>query len=205
MTANLIDPMQQRGTVGYSRQNGRRRRSVDARRNESLLTWHDAAHDKPASELLANTLGSACDLIGAQRGFVLVLCEETTLEIACTRHLPTDELLDCLLGSAARALHRALALAEPGLAGSDGNLLSSGCADAAPAIVSLPLDLGLRQRGAMCLLRDDTPRCLSKLDFEILAALSGQAELALAAASQHCALSRLKARLTSAPSPELGR
>ncbi len=193
------------GAAGYSRQSAPRRRSAEARRSDIPLAWHDAARDEPACELLSNTLGSACELIDARSGFVLVLREETTLEIACTRALQPQELLDCLLGVAARALHRTLAWSEPGLADGEGTLLrrTEGTAECGvPAVVSLPLHLGLRQRGALCLMRSGAQRALSELDFEILEALAGQAELALGAASQRCALSRLEASLTAAaPTP----
>lgn len=193
------------GASGYSRQSVLRRRPADARRSDIPLAWHDAARDEPARQLLANTLISACDLIGAERGFVLVLRDETTLEIACTRALQHQELLDSLLGVAARALHRTLAWSELGLADCAGILLpcpEAAAESGAAAVVSLPLQPGPRQRGALCLLRGAARRCLSDLDFEILGALAGQAELALGAASQRCALSRLEASLTAAaPAP----
>lgn len=202
VTANFhIGPAPLRGAVSYSRQGARR--PASGRSANAPLAWHDAARDEPARELLANTLCSACDLIGAERGFVLVLREETTLEVACTRGLPSQELLDLLFGVAARALHSALAKSSKGLGDAEGVLLSETGTipePCAPAVVSLPLDLGSRQRGALCLLRAAEPRTLSELDFEILAALAGQAELALASASQRRALSRLEASLQAVAS-----
>lgn len=164
------------------------------------LAWHDAAHDQPARDILNNVLRSACELIGAARGFVVVLREETRLEVACTRRLRPRELLDPLLGIAARPLHSALAQREIGLGDADGMLCAAQPVEpVSPAVVSLPLDLGAHQRGALVLLNETAPRALSTLDLEILGALASQAELALAAASQQCALSRLEARLNALP------
>lgn len=184
-----------------SRSSGFRRRDLRLRNTEPTLCWHAAAHDIPAQELLRNTLRSACDLIGAERGFVVVLREETTLEVACARQMAPREMLDTMLGRAARALHRALTLRETGLCDERGNTLAAHPGDhSAAAVVSLPLELGVRQRGALCLLRACAQRALSSLDFEILEALAGQAALALAAASQQSALHRLEASLNATPS-----
>ncbi|HEX4895019.1 MAG TPA: GAF domain-containing protein [Solimonas sp.] len=177
---------------------GVRRRRAGSLRTRMPMDWHPAAHDEPAQEILRNTLRSACELIGAERGFVIALREDVALEIACTRAMRQHELLDAVLGPAARALHRTLSEQAIGLADASGQalpMLDGYFEHNAPAVVSLPLEVGPRQRGALCLLRADAPRTLSDLDFEILEALAGQAALALAAASQQNALSRLAASL----------
>ncbi len=199
----IIAPM--RDVLGITRKSltGRSRRQGSADHRSLDLGWHDIAQDQPARTILNNTLRSACDLIGADRGFVVVLREETTLEVASIRGLRPRDLLDPLLGLAARSIHCALAQRQIGLGDPAG--LPMPCPPPAsgdippPTVVSLPLELGARQRGALVLLNERKPRALSALDFEILGALAGQAELALAAASQQCALSRLEARLNALP------
>ena len=124
------------------------------------------------------------------------LRDDTVLEIACAHALPGQTVLDAVFGRASRALHRALLDAERALACPRGELLPAP-QQAMPAVISLPLELGVHRRGAFCLLRDDSERQLSELDFEILEALAGQAALALAADCQRSALSRLEASLNA--------
>src|SRR3546814_15269721 len=80
-----------------------------------------------------------------------------------------------MLGMAARALHRTLLESSRGLACPRGELLVEPAHAAAPAVISLPLELGPNRCGAFCLLRKDQERGLSELDFDILDALAGQA------------------------------
>src|SRR3546814_9340320 len=81
-----------------------------------------------------------------------------------------------MLGMAARALHRTLLESSRGLACPRGELLVEPAHAAAPAVISLPLELGPNRCGAFCLLRKDQERGLSELDFEILDALAGRSE-----------------------------
>jgi hypothetical protein len=176
-----------------------RRRADRARTTEPAIGWHDAVHHAPVQQVLRNTLQSACELVGAERAFVLVLRQETTFEVACTRRILPREILDTMFGHAARALHRTLTRSETGLCDQAGNPLWPQRGDAlSPAVVSLPLDLGLRQRGTLCLLRACVQQALHRIDFEILDALAAQAALALAAANQQRALHRLEASLGTA-------
>src|SRR3546814_1513075 len=117
--------------------------------------------------------------------------------MACAHAVPGQEGPDARLGIAARALHRTLLESSRGLAGPRGELLVEPAHAAAPAVISLPLELGPNRCGAFCLLRKDQERGLSELDFEILDALAGQAALALAASCQRTALNRLEASLSA--------
>lgn len=162
---------------------------------QSAIAWTSSASE-PAQQVLRNTLRSACDVIGADAGFTLQTREDAVFEVACANRLGPTQLLDAVLGRAASALHRSLVFGELGLADPAGSALTPD-AEAAPAVVALPLDLGQRERGVLCLLRDDGPRGLSELDLEILGALADQAALALRASNQECALSKLAASLNA--------
>lgn len=186
----------------YPRSALRRRRAAPQETAPAGIAWAPAtAADDDALQVLHNTLRSACSVIGAYGGFVVQLRDDTVLEIACAHALPGQDVLDAVLGMAARALHRTLLEASRGLACPRGELLVEPAHMAAPAVVSLPLELGPNRRGAFCLLRKDHERGLSELDFEILEALAGQAALALAASSQRTALNRLEASLSAIGPP----
>lgn len=162
---------------------------------QSAIAWTSSASE-PAQQVLRNTLRSACEVIGARAGFTLQTREDAVFEVACSHCLGHAQLLDAVLGRAASALHRALVCGELGLADPTGTALAP-ASEAPPAVVALPLDLGLRERGVLCLLRSDGPRALSELDLEILGALADQAALALRASNQEWALSKLVASLNA--------
>jgi GAF domain-containing protein len=185
------------GTLQMHTAGARRRRPPAQRALHDSIAWNDACGDEPAQSVLQNTLRSACAVIGAQQGFVLLLRDDSTLEVACAQNLQPRQLLDFVLGSAARALHHALTDHVPGLADASGTLLAPAHDGErpSPSIIAMPLELGSRHRGALCLLSGEPPRTLSTLDLEILGALSEQASLAMRAANQHSALSRLAASL----------
>jgi GAF domain-containing protein len=183
-----------RGVRAFPRTALRRRRTGTADTAPAGIAWAPTSADDTVQQVLSNTLRSACGVIGARGGFVVQLRDDTVLEIACAHALPGQAVLDAVFGRAARALHSALLDARRGLACSRGELLPEPL-QATPAVISLPLELGQSRQGAFCLLRDNADRSLSELDFEILDALAGQAGLALAAACQRSALSRLEASL----------
>lgn len=187
-----------RGARVFPRSTLRRRRPAQPAPG---IAWSATAADDTAQQVLHNTLRSACGVIGARGGFVVQLRDDTVIEIACAHALPGKDVLDAVLGAAARALHCALLETRRGLACPRGELLREPAAAAAPAVISLPLELGHRRRGAFCLLRQDSERSLSELDFEILDALAGQAALALGAACQRTALNRLEASLQAIAPP----
>lgn len=172
------------------------RRGQAQRKLYPAIAWYDGSASEPAQEVLRNTLRSACEVIGADRGFTLQTREEAVLEIACAHRIVRDELLEIVLGCAARALQQALVCGQLGLVDDSGLLPHEAEGkEHAPVVVALPLDLGGGQRGALCLLRSGSPRALSDLDLEILGALADQAALAVRAANQESALSRLAASL----------
>ncbi len=186
------------GTALISHSNARRRRALPQRTLSSPIAWRAQSSNEPAQGVLENTLRSACEVIGAQHGFVLLLRDETALEVSCAHQIKPRELLDAVLGCAGRALHRALSENAPGMCSGSGMAhaeMSDSADSTAPAVIALPLELGSRHRGALCLIQTGTPRQLSELDLEILSALSEQAALALQAANQQSALSRLAASL----------
>ncbi len=182
----------------------RRRRPVAQKALHDSIAWNDACGDEPAQSVLQNTLHSACAVIGAQQGFVLLLRNDSTLEVACAQNLHPSLLLDVVLGTAARALHHALTDHAPGLADAAGTLLEPGPEGErpSPSIIAMPLEIDPLHRGALCLFSAEPPRALSTLDLEILGALSEQASLAMRAANQHSALNRLAASIRAfAPQP----
>lgn len=186
-----------RGVRTLPRSALRRRRVAPQESALAGIAWAPATADDDALQVLHNTLRSACSVIGAHGGFIVQLRDDTVLEIACAHALPGQDVLDAVLGVAARALHRTLLESNLGLACPRGELLIEPAHRSAPAVVSLPLELGPNRQGAFCLLRRNPERGLSELDFEILEALASQAELALAAACQRTALSRLEASLSA--------
>src|SRR3546814_20648855 len=81
------------------------------------IAWAPTAAGDAALQVLHNTLRSACSVIGAHGGFVVQLRDDTVLEIACAHALPGQEVLDAMLGMAARARNRTLLESSRGLAG----------------------------------------------------------------------------------------
>ena len=158
---------------------------------------------EPVEQILCDILASAAEVTGADQAFFLVSREGSVLEVACARNIRPAEVMDLVLTRAAATVHRALR--EGQLSGADGAgrpmPVYDGFFEAnAPAVLCVPLDLGLRQSGAMCLIRCKNPRRLSELDLEITQALAEQAALAIGAACHHSALTRLEASL-NAPVP----
>lgn len=150
------------------------------------IAWAPACGDLTARQIVANSLRSACGLVGARGGFLIVLREQRQLDIIAAHALTPREVLDLALGLAAPALHRVLL--EPDDRDADPP-------DTAAELLAVPVKLGMQNRGALCLWRDAAPRALGALEIEILDALAGQAALALAADSQRDALTQLHAHL----------
>lgn len=186
---------QQREARSFPRTTLRRRQTAPLESPQAGIAWASITPDDAALGVLRNTLRSACEVVGARGGFVVQLRDDTVMEISCAHALQGQAVLDAMLGNASRALHCALVESRPGLACPRGTLLAEPARSANPAVVSLPLELGSQRQGAFCLLRDDTERQLSELDFEILDALADQAALALGASCQRTALNRLEASL----------
>lgn len=155
---------------------------------------------EPAEQILADILRSALDVTGAAQGFIIVSREGAVLEVASHCNIRPEEIMDASLRLAALPLHGALRENRPSAADSQGRALPifDGYFETNdPAVLCLPLDLGLRQRGALCVLRQVGARKLSELDLEIVQALAEQAALAIGAACNHTALTRLEASLSA--------
>jgi GAF domain-containing protein len=154
---------------------------------------------EPAEQILTDILRSAMEVTGAAQGFMLVSRENSLLEVAAARNVRPAEVVDVVLARAAGPVHSALREARPAAADERGRPLPifDGYFEAnSPAVLCVPLDLGLRQSGALCLLRSSCARKLSELDLEIVQALSEQAALAIGAACNQTALTRLEASLS---------
>ena len=132
------------------------------------LVWDDAARHVAARPALASILRSARKIGEARGSCIVLLRDAAALEVICAHRVGREEFL-ATFGSADPAV-------------------------GADSLVSLPFTQGLRQRGALCLFGLHTPQ-LSALDLELLEELAGQAEFALAVASQQNAIDRLHAAL----------
>lgn len=160
---------------------------------------------EPAEQILNEILRSAMEVTGAVQGFILVSREGSVLEVAGSRNLRPSEVVDVVLARAAAPVHSALREGRMAAADDKGRALPifDGYFETnTPAVLCVPLDLGLRQSGALCILRHPGARKLSELDLEIVQALAEQAALAIGAACHQTALTRLEASL-SAFSPPL--
>lgn len=185
----------------------RRRGSASRPRPERLLPEtlqprfesHTSGYET-VEQILKDILRSAAQVLGAEQGFFLVSRSEAVLELAQAQNIRPAEVIDTVLSKAALPVHASLR--EKKLAGADfnGDMLpihDGLFENNSPAILCVPLDLGLRQSGVLCLLRRHQLRKLTGLDLEIVQALAEQAALAIGAASHSSALSRLEASLSA--------
>lgn len=198
------DKLFQSPSSGYTR--GRRRAS-DTRKSKKPVLRPDTQGGaqfltsgyEPAEQILADIMRSAMEVTGAAQGFILVSREGSVLEVAGTRNLRPSEVVDVVLARAASPLHTALREGRPAAADDQGRALpifDGFFEQNTPAVLCVPLDLGLRQTGALCILRHPGARKLSELDLEIVQALAEQAALAIGAACHQTALTRLEASLS---------
>jgi GAF domain-containing protein len=179
---------------------GRRTFGAARRRTASLKPFPGVPFTHmPAHDVLGSILTSACELIAAEQGFMLVARGDTVLEIACTRRMRPGDVMRTVLGRAGPAVQQTLHERRTACADAHGHLIPmcDGFFEAnAPALLCLPLDLGARDAGVLCLIRRGKRR-VNDLDWEILQALSDQAALAIGAASHQTALSALEASLAA--------
>ncbi len=163
----------------------------------SVISWRRSIASEAAQQVLRNTLRSACDVIGADRGFILAGSRDRRQPRGCLR-MPYRSVRTDQRGARSRRAGPASGHAARHAGAGRSQWRSTRKFQRAgqrPVAVALPLDLGSGLRGTLCLLREDEPRALSELDAEILGALADQAALALRAASQKSALSKLAASL----------
>ncbi|HUP90815.1 MAG TPA: GAF domain-containing protein [Solimonas sp.] len=145
-------------------------------------------------QILRDILRSAIDVTGSEQAFILVSRDSTILEVVCARGIRPREVIDAVLNRAASAVH--MALRERTLVFADHSGRTVPVLDGFfeindAAVLGLPLDLGLRSSGTLCLIRRRGARRVSDLDLEIVQALAEQAALAIGAASHQTALTRL--------------
>ena len=152
------------------RPHARRRRGAGA-----PLRWVPSRPDGGAQRIVDSSLRSACALVGAHGGFVVLLREARQLEIIGIDGLTRSQVLDAVLGSAAPVLHGALL---------EGQCTTNSAQAESGSVIAVPLELREACRGALCVLRGAGQRALGALDFEILATLAGQTGLALGAESR---------------------
>lgn len=177
-----------------------RRRGIIRRALSYPIDWRTGQADAAATTILNNTLQSACRTIGADHGFMLLLRDERSLEVACAYAIAPREVMDVVFGSPGQALQRALFDHSLGLADREGKPLChppGSTSKECPTTVAVPLDIDAQTLGVMCLIRQSSTRCLSLLDLELLEAFTEQASLALRAMQQQSALSRLSASLNA--------
>lgn len=158
---------------------------------------------EPVQPLLKEILRSTADVLSAHQAFIIVARGEALIEVACTHNIRPSEVVDAVTTGARGPVQTALKekiLTAGDIQGAAMPLLDGFFENNSPAILCVPLDLGSRLAGVLCLLRRHPPRRLSDLDLEIVQALAEQAALAIGAATHSSALSRLKASL-SRPSP----
>lgn len=143
---------------------------------------------------------SVAALVGASQAFILTCREDSALEIASTHNIRVTQAMDLALSQATLPLHAALRgkmLVTGDLNGYAPATLPGNHSSLIPAALCVPLDLGPRMKGALCLLRRGQPQHMSDLDLEIVQALAEQAALAICAASHSNALSRLQDSLST--------
>lgn len=180
-----------------------RRRAGGTPAPASLADSHRSTAYEPVQQILRDILRSASGVLGAAQAFILVSRGGSVLEVAGAHEIHPGEVMSAVLAQASLPIHTALR--EKILTGGDLQgcvlpLLEGALEQRAPAVLCVPLDLGPRLSGVLCLLRQQQPQKLSDLDLEIVQALAEQAALAIGAASHSSALSRLQASLdTLAP------
>lgn len=151
--------------------------------------------------LLGDILSSSCDVVGAQRSFLLVSRDERSVEVCASHRIHPSEIVQIAFTRAASALRKTFAEARVTLMDRDGKDLPipTERQHCCPTLICIPIESALQVSGALCLERRSHAKALTDLDLEILQALAAQAGNALAAVRTHDALSRLSASLDATP------
>lgn len=155
-----------------------------------------------AARMLEDTLASACQVLGAEQGFFLVCRDEGVMEVASARALRPAEVIDTVLDAAAAAVRMSLrqsCVSATDIEGRTHRLPEQTLECAAPAVLCVPLCLGLGRTGLLCALRSQPERPLTRLDIDIVQALCEQASLTLGMAYAGMALAKLEASLAARP------
>lgn len=171
---------------------------------------HDAGEAEPqassteaVNQALHGILHTATDLLGAQRGFLLICNDAGMLEVACARSMRPADVVDLVLTQAAIVVGTVLRERQPVAADALGRAfqVEGDAPDSRQAaIFCMPLDLGDRRSGLLCALRDENRAAvIGALDLEILHGLCDQAALVIGASTACTALAQLAACLQNNP------
>lgn len=189
---------------GFKRLRGRRRddRGAHTLPAPRVPSREAAAGYASVHQILIDLLRSAAEVTGARQAFCLVARDDASLELACSWRIHPHDVMETVLTRAPGAIY--LALREQRLACTDTQGRTLPLEDGffernTPAVLCLPLDLGSRLSGVLCLARPDSTRAVSELDLDIAEALAEQIALALSAASAFSALSHLEQSLGCLP------
>lgn len=153
-------------------------------------------------QILIDLLRSSAEVTGAEQAFCLVARDLASLELASSWRIHPSDVMETVLTRAPAAIY--LALREQRLACTDSQGRTLPMEDDfftrnSPAVLCLPLDLGARLAGVLCLSRREPLRVVSELDLEIAQALAEQIALAISAASAFSALTHLEQSLGCLP------
>lgn len=193
-TFDLIEDLQPVSVASRPMRGSRKARRTVQVQDAPACTPYDTVQ-----QTLHDIQRSAATVVGAGQGFLLVCRDDRSFEVASTFNLGPQQALSIALSQAAAPLHAALKdklLATGDLHG-DCPTLPADAFGILPAALCVPLDLGPRMSGVLCLLRRGQPQHMSDLDVEIVQALAEQAALAICAARHSTALSRLQASLST--------
>lgn len=173
----------------------------------SLARQRELAAEEGLPALLRRVLAAVGELVGAERGFVLLRRPDGELEVAATSGLEAAELGLAEFSGSAGAVERALASGAPvaandvladtgtGRLGARPSVLAGGIR----ALVCVPLRVLERTIGAVYADSRKPGAAFTELDVEILEALAHQAALAIAVARLDEELRGLADRLAAAP------
>jgi GAF domain-containing protein/FHA domain-containing protein len=156
-------------------------------------------------ELLGRVLGSTLELVGAERGMILLAQPDGDLEVAARAGLDWSDLTGAEFGGSVGAVERVLAAGEPvvssdaladDLLGARASVVREGIR----ALVCLPVKALDRAVGVMYADSRRPGAVFTELDLDILRALASQAGLAVAVARLDREIKGI-ARLAGADSP----
>lgn len=189
--------------VSGRRDNRRRSKRVDDVQNlphpaqESIGSETVSDARAAVDRLLGDILSSSCEVVGAERSFLLVSRDERSVEVCASHRIHPSEIVQVAFTRAAPALRRTFADACVCLIDAEGQELPlpSDKTHCSPKLICIPIESALKVSGVLCLERGRKSKQLGELDLEILQALAAQAGNALAAVRTHDALSRLSASL----------
>ena len=155
-----------------------RRRIGGRNRNEYAAVPAAPITEQPSDprvavdQVLGDILQSACQLVGAERSYLLLSRDERSVEVVASHRIEASEVVHSAFTRAANALQHAFSTGELTCADEAGELMSAptatrGCC---PALVCAPLESAMKVSGLLCLQRGQGDKKLSALDGELLQA-----------------------------------